>query len=768
MKTGTATNPSTGMDNNYQINQVVKAEVEQVFPFGVFVCLPDGTQAYVRKRELTQAGNQDPRHVVSEGDKITAVVIALAEVGQNLELSVRWAEPDPWDAFARSHQVGDTVTATIKNLSQEGAYVQLVPGVDGFIPVAELAPWPVERPEDLLWVSDHVEAMITHLNRQTRWLRLSIKRQMQHQANVGGVLEFIRREETAEEEQSEETPVEAVDKKHEAVAPEVAGRVGRVLVVEDHQEVREPLVEWLRRLGFAAEGADSPTRATACLQKDSYGLLLVDLDLAGENGQGIIETLARVAPDAKVAVMSVPESIARQGTALLALGVVGVFVKPLDLDEIHETLDRLGRGDTTELSWSPVLEHKTERARSSFQQLAETMRGGLSLASRFEMGLTDLVRFAEAEEGIVFHLDPDVGLVSIVAQVGKIPLNQTAIYALAESPVRDVIHERNAVFERHVSDRAEGRFRKLLILLPFESCLGVPIPAGGEVRHALFLFHHEPDAFSTYRLRDAQAMATLFSLALESQALERRIQAISPFLLSGQLAAGLGHEVYNRMSGLELQLRNLRDDCGRIQSSAASADLSELRSATDQLLEVALDLKHIVELFRELTRAEQEEEVDVNQVVRQTVQLLRPIARRHRMHVRTTLASDLPPVAGSAVRLRQVFANLILNAIQHTAQKMERWSEGRGVLEVTTAWVPQGGHPIQVCFADNGPGIHRQLWEDIFALGFSTRPGGTGLGLFIARSLAESMGGKIAVEQSRVPTGTTFLVELPAVQERKG
>jgi signal transduction histidine kinase len=157
------------------------------------------------------------------------------------------------------------------------------------------------------------------------------------------------------------------------------------------------------------------------------------------------------------------------------------------------------------------------------------------------------------------------------------------------------------------------------------------------------------------------------------------------------------------------------------------------------------------------------EEVNVNSIVERTVQLLRPTARQQRVRIETDLNPDLPSIIGSAVRLQQVFANLMLNAVQHTAHKMKQWPDGRGRLQVTTAWEPGEKRPLRVRFIDNGPGIHRQWWDSIYALGFSTRPGGTGLGLFIAKSLVKSMEGAICVEQSFIPSGTTMRVELPAV-----
>jgi ribosomal protein S1 len=91
-------------------------------------------------------------------------VILLPEPGRNLELSVRQAKPDPWDTLARHYQVRDTVSGTVKWLSAKSAFVEVIPGVDGLIPLRELAPWPVDQPDQLLWIGDEVEAIITQLD----------------------------------------------------------------------------------------------------------------------------------------------------------------------------------------------------------------------------------------------------------------------------------------------------------------------------------------------------------------------------------------------------------------------------------------------------------------------------------------------------------------------------------------------------------------------------------------------------------------------------
>ena len=750
---------STHTDSAYQIHQVVTAQVEHIFPFGAFVCLPDGARAYVRKRELTQAGDLDPRQVVSEGEKIKAVVIALVEPGRNLELSVRRAEPDPWDEFMQSAQVRDAVTAEVKRLSSRGAFVQVIPGVDGFIPLREMAPWPVEKPDDLLWVGDRVEAMITRLDWQARRMRLSIRQQMIHLVRVREIAGRLQ----ADEAPPEPTLGSDADEPHvEDEEPVDLQALGRVLVLDDHKGIREELVVWLERHHCRSDGVGRLDEGLAQIKQVQYDLAVVDLDLAGQDGVVFIRSLQEINPDTKVIVMSIPEWIAERSHELEALQVVEVFAKPLDMDEVSEVLGRLAQGEAVGPFRVTALERSKERT-DSFQPLARTMRNGTPLTARFGAGVEELVRLTQAELGLLFHLDPVSRQISIAARAGRLPVNRAAVYALAASPVKDLIIEGGVVFVPYLSDQARPRFKKLLDMVSFQSCLGVPVSAAGQVEYALFLFHRKPGAMNHYRLRDAQAMAMLLGVALESQALEERIEAISPFLLSGHLAAGFGHDVFNKMSAVELQVRNLKACCGALAAELAeSCDRAEVSHGTDRLLETTLDLKQTVEAFRELIRDEGRTAVDVNQQVQRAVLLLQALARRHRVQIKTKLAPDLPLVAGSPVRLRQVFLNVMLNAVQHTAQKLERWSEDGARLQITTGLDPQAARPVWVRFDDSGPGIHLRLWKDIFALGFSTRPGGTGLGLFIARSLVESMGGTVCVEQSLIPSGATFRVELPA------
>lgn len=149
----------------------------------------------------------------------------------------------------------------------------------------------------------------------------------------------------------------------------------------------------------------------------------------------------------------------------------------------------------------------------------------------------------------------------------------------------------------------------------------------------------------------------------------------------------------------------------------------------------------------------------VNDIVGRAEMLVRPLARKGRVKIDFHLTENLPQVTGNSIALQQVFFNIMLNAVQLMTLKQDKQRQ----LKISTTYQPGHKRPLLIRFADMGPGIHRQLWEKIFEPGVSMR-GGSGFGLFLARSMIGMFNGKIEVEESMVPIGTTFLVKLPVAK----
>jgi signal transduction histidine kinase/predicted RNA-binding protein with RPS1 domain/DNA-binding response OmpR family regulator len=725
----------------YQLHQQVEAIVESIQPYGVFVRLDDKTRAYIRRRELDLDADVDPARVVRKGDKITAEVIALGEPGKHIELSRRATLPDPWPEFARRFREGDVVRGTVRALRPDGVFIHIEAGIDGFVPLEELATWQVAKPDELLWVDDEVEAVITRLDAHSKRLTLSIKARLEQRAQATRIIErFAERKETrALTASPEELPPLTEDERE---------RIGPVIVIDDDNGIRNGLVEWLQQRGYRAIAARTLDEIRALIQNERRGVLLVDIHLSEDDGLDLIRRLRIDGNGIIVCVMSSPEFLMERSEEIRAAKVWQAFEKPLHKEEIDRFLRRLARGEAQPL-WNTLLRRKEEKTESHVLNIA--LRD-VAPSRRLQVALEKIIEMAHAEKGIVFVKDSVSQTISIAVEAGALPLRQEALYDLEDSPVKDVIVENERVLEGHAT--ANKRFAKLLGLLDFESCIGAPIETMGEVRHALFLFHRKPNAFARVRPQYIELDTLWLRAILEEQVVSERLRAVSPLLLSGELALGLAHEVYNKVDGLELQLANLL---------SPTRPPTDLRPALSTLQTSVIDLKTLAGSFQQLMAAKDTPTTfDVNDVVRRAAMLIHPLARKESVKIDWHLADNLPQVTGNSIALQQVFFNIMLNAVQQMARKPDK----HRLLEISTSYQPDRKRPLLIRFTDTGPGIHKQLWEKIFELGFSTR-GGSGLGLFIARSLIEMFDGKIKVEESAVPLGTTFLVKLPIAGQEK-
>jgi signal transduction histidine kinase len=146
-----------------------------------------------------------------------------------------------------------------------------------------------------------------------------------------------------------------------------------------------------------------------------------------------------------------------------------------------------------------------------------------------------------------------------------------------------------------------------------------------------------------------------------------------------------------------------------------------------------------------------QEPVDLRTVLQEIEGLLAPQARRQRVTLVSTVPDTAVMVVGQKDRLKQALLNILINAL-------EAMSEG-GAL--TTHLEPQDGM-ASLTIHDDGPGIPPETLQSIYDMHFTTKSGGTGVGLYVARSVVRSHGGSIDV-QSAPGTGTTFVLRLPTV-----
>ena len=218
----------------------------------------------------------------------------------------------------------------------------------------------------------------------------------------------------------------------------------------------------------------------------------------------------------------------------------------------------------------------------------------------------------------------------------------------------------------------------------------------------------------------------------------------------GELTASLAHEIRQPISAAMTNARTCLRWLGREEPNIAEASEAASRIVKD-VTRAADIIGRISSAFKK--DVPQREQVDLNELVREMIVLLRSEANRYSISIRTELADGLPKVMADRVQLQQVFMNLMLNGIDAT-KKMTGGAE-------LTIKSEAGNGQLLISVSDTGAGLPPAQADQIFQAFFTTKDNGTGMGLPISRSIIESHGGRLwaAAAPGR---GATFQFTLPA------
>jgi PAS domain S-box-containing protein len=229
---------------------------------------------------------------------------------------------------------------------------------------------------------------------------------------------------------------------------------------------------------------------------------------------------------------------------------------------------------------------------------------------------------------------------------------------------------------------------------------------------------------------------------------------VSRVTTMGELTASLAHEVNQPIAAASTNantcLRWLAGDTLNIEEARAAA----MRIVTD-VKRAGEITSRVRRLFKKGTS--QRELVDVNEIIREMIVLLRGEITRYNILVETDLAADVPRLLADRVQLQQVLMNLMINGI-------EAMKDGDGTRELAIRSQHAQNEEVVVSVSDSGVGLPPQQAEQMFNAFFTTKPNGTGMGLRISRSIIESHDGRLwAAENS--PCGASFYFTLPTKAE---
>jgi len=240
--------------------------------------------------------------------------------------------------------------------------------------------------------------------------------------------------------------------------------------------------------------------------------------------------------------------------------------------------------------------------------------------------------------------------------------------------------------------------------------------------------------------------------------LEEAVRRADRLSMVGTMAAGLAHEIKNPLGGIKGAAQLLQMELG---------EGHELQEYAELMIRETERVNGIIEELLDLSRPRESQpgEVNLGQILDEIIMLQKQAVAGRQIDFRMQLDPSIPPLNGDRDLMIRLFLNLIKNASEATPDQGEIVIESRIDSEYHMS-VP-GARPtqmVQVIISDSGPGIPKKQLEQIFTPFFTTKEGGSGLGLPICQKIVTDHGGFMHIE-NRPAGGTTVKVSIPLLRQ---
>ena len=292
-----------------------------------------------------------------------------------------------------------------------------------------------------------------------------------------------------------------------------------------------------------------------------------------------------------------------------------------------------------------------------------------------------------------------------------------------------------------------------------EAEVSIPLVSKGHLIGIINLsYKFNKDIYSHEDIELLSTLANQMAIAIENARLYEDLKRSKSYMRRadrlaslGTLTAGLAHEIRNPLVAIKTFTQLLPERLNDEEFlnkflGIASGEVDRIALLINELLEFAKPSEPKLELE------------NITTILDGMILLISTEAKKKQINVIKNYALDLPPVQIDREQIKQVFLNILLNAIEATP-------EDGSITVKTRSFMKPGGEPyIQIEFTDTGCGIPPEKLEEIFNPFFTTKSAGSGLGLSISHQIVEDHKGYIHVE-SELTKGSSFFINLPLPQE---
>jgi len=523
-----------------------------------------------------------------------------------------------------------------------------------------------------------------------------------------------------------------------------------VLVVDDEPGIALLCNRILSRADYQVTSLTDPREAIEYLQQNRVDLLVVDIRMPEVDGFDVISRAQMVLPDIAVLVMT---GFGTVETAIRALrqGVDGLVLKPFQRsDELLQAAkqaltDNQRKRDTARVQALRPLFNVTETL------FAETDQNKL-----LNMIIAAISNHLNCSN--VAYYQVDNGVVSVVAQRGNaLPIDESNFAAQLVSRV-DADGDPIVI---NATGPGEEDTQSLLSTLGLGSAILIPV-ARANLHSVLFAARDAQSTGGTERPFRGADLEMFFVLARQAVvAMEnarlyadlrdyvRRVEDSQEALLraekmaaAGRLTASIAHEVNNPLQSVQNCLHLAGREDVPPEKRKEYFDLA--KNELDRLMKT---MQRMLDFYR--PGAVKIEQVDVLELLRHVLSLTsQQLSQRH-IEIKSDLPESMPTIYAVSSQIQQIFFNLILNSFDAMP--------AGGDLKISAQEVDHG---IEIIFHDSGPGIPEDRQNNIFEPFFSTKDGGTGLGLTVSYNIVTAHGGTLDLLDDRQP-GACFRLFLP-------